>query len=90
MLAQGPLHQTLIANVAAHHRDQFQNSGPDQLALFPETSGRMQLRVTLPPEFPAGDHTVTVEVTSSVNGNDVAYADNVPGSARPADSSCRG
>ncbi|MEY2420306.1 MAG: hypothetical protein QOI95_373 [Acidimicrobiaceae bacterium] len=48
---------------------------PAQLALFPETNGRIQLRVTLPPEFPAGDHTVTVEVTSSVNRQDVAYAD---------------
>ena len=50
-------------------------STPAQLALFPETNGRIQLRITLPPEFPAGDHTVTVEVTSSVNRQDVAYAD---------------
>jgi len=50
-------------------------STPAQLALFPETNGRLQLRITLPPEFPAGDHTVTVEVTSSVNRQDVAYAD---------------
>jgi hypothetical protein len=50
-------------------------STPAQLALFPETNGRLQLRVTLPPEFPAGDHTVTVEVTSSVNRQDVAFAD---------------
>ena len=50
-------------------------STPAQLALFPETNGRIQLRITLPAEFPAGDHTVTVEVTSSVNRQDVAYAD---------------
>jgi hypothetical protein len=50
-------------------------ASPDQLALFPETNGRMQLRVTLPAEFPAGEHTVTVEVTSSVNVNDIVYAD---------------
>src|ERR1700712_1996542 len=50
-------------------------STPAQLALFPETNGRIQLRITLPPEFPAGDHTVTVEVTSSVNHQDVVFAD---------------
>lgn len=50
-------------------------STPGQLALFPETNGRIQLRVALPPEFPAGDHTVTVEVASSVDPQDVAFAD---------------
>ncbi|MDQ1395091.1 MAG: hypothetical protein QOG64_350 [Acidimicrobiaceae bacterium] len=41
-------------------------SQPAQLALFPDSSGRMTLRIGVPPEFPAGTHTVTVEVTSSV------------------------
>jgi hypothetical protein len=50
-------------------------STPAQLALFPDTNGRIQLRISLPPEFPAGDHTVTVEVTSSVNRQDIAYAE---------------
>ena len=36
------------------------SSSPTQLALFPETSGRLQLQIALPPEFPAGTHVVTV------------------------------
>jgi hypothetical protein len=51
------------------------SSTPAQLALFPETNGRIQLRIALPPEFPAGAHTVAVEVMSSVNRQDIAYAD---------------
>src|SRR3954468_22489863 len=51
------------------------SSTPAQLALFPETNGRIQLRIVLPPELPAADRTVAVEVTSSVNRQDVAYAD---------------
>jgi hypothetical protein len=50
-------------------------STPAQLALFPETSGRLQLRVTLPPEFPAGTHVLTVEITSSVDPTKTAFAD---------------
>src|SRR6478752_389407 len=51
------------------------SSVPPQLALFPDTSGRLQLEVTLPPEFPAGPHTVTVEVVSSVDPSNSAAAD---------------
>jgi len=50
-------------------------ASPPQLALFPETSGRLQLRVSLPPEFPAGTHVLTVEVSSSVDPTSAAYAD---------------
>jgi hypothetical protein len=51
------------------------SANPGQLALFPDTDGRIQLRITLPLEFPAGTHVVTVEVSSSVDPQDVAFAD---------------
>src|SRR6476620_1151533 len=50
-------------------------SNPTQLALFPETSGRLQLRINLPPGSPAGTHVVTVEATSSADPTNAAYAD---------------
>jgi hypothetical protein len=50
-------------------------SSPDQLALFPDTSGRLQLRVTLPAEFPAGTHVFPVEVVSSVDPSSTGSAD---------------
>src|SRR4051794_27476905 len=46
---------------------------PPQLALFPDTTGLVNLTVTLPPEFPAGTHELGVEVVSSVSG-EVEYA----------------
>src|SRR5262245_11125549 len=50
-------------------------STPPQLALFPDTSGRLQLEVTLPQDFPAGSHTVTVEIASSVDPANSAAAE---------------
>src|SRR5579885_1541458 len=46
---------------------------PPQLALFPDTTGIVHLRVTIPPEFPAGRHEIGVDVSSSVTG-EAAYA----------------
>src|SRR4051812_32569837 len=54
--------------------DRWVTSQPAQLALFPDTSGRIVLRIALPPEYPAGTHQMTVEVASSVNGAEVQRA----------------
>ncbi|HET9076673.1 MAG TPA: carboxypeptidase regulatory-like domain-containing protein [Acidimicrobiales bacterium] len=39
---------------------------PSLLALFPDASGQLTLTLTVDRHFPAGDHLVTVEVSSSV------------------------
>lgn len=44
---------------------------PARLALFPDTSGEIVLRIEIPPEFPAGVHPLAVEVVSSVPPIDV-------------------
>lgn len=51
--------------------DQWVRRRPLRLALFPDTSGIIELRLEIPPEFPAGIHPVAVEVTSSVPPIDV-------------------
>lgn len=48
---------------------------PLQLALFPQTSGRIKLHLSIPPEFPAGQHVITVETVSSVPGGLPAHAE---------------
>ena len=50
---------------------QWVKSRPGRLALFPDTAGTIELRITVPEEFPAGTHAVAVEVTSSVDPLDV-------------------
>lgn len=50
---------------------QWVKARPGRLALFPDTDGTVELRITVPDEFPAGTHTVAVEVTSSVDPLDV-------------------
>src|SRR3954469_4032943 len=41
----------------------------DQLALFPDSSGSLVLRLTPPLEYPAGNHRLTVQLTSVVTGD---------------------
>src|SRR5256714_15025877 len=48
---------------------------PRQLALFPDSSGRLLMRIALPTEYPAGTHRVTVEVASSVATGPPEYVD---------------
>ena len=50
---------------------QWVKARPGRLALFPDTAGTIELRLTVPEEFPAGTHVVAVEVTSSVDPLDV-------------------
>jgi hypothetical protein len=50
-------------------------SHPIQLALLPQTSGRLRLRAHIPPEFPAGRHLITVEVRSAVPDGGVERCD---------------
>ena len=50
---------------------QWVKARPGRLALFPDTAGTIDLRLTIPEEFPAGTHAVAVEVTSSVDPMDV-------------------
>jgi hypothetical protein len=50
---------------------QWVKARPGRLALFPDTAGTIELRLTVPEEFPAGSHTVAVEVTSSVDPLDI-------------------
>src|SRR5437588_8797312 len=48
---------------------------PRQLALFPDSSGRLMMRIALPTEYPAGTHRVTVEVASAVETSPPEYVD---------------
>ena len=40
---------------------------PDYIALFPDASDELRLRVRLPESFPAGDHSLQIEVASDVD-----------------------
>lgn len=46
---------------------------PPQLALFPDTSGTIALHLDVPPEFPAGEHELSVELSSSVDPSATTY-----------------
>lgn len=50
-------------------------SRPPLLPLFPEATGRLALSLGLPPTFPAGRHPLTVELSSSIEGEPPAHAD---------------
>src|SRR5690606_7655094 len=47
-------------------------SDPHRLPLFPGSEGTLSLAVTLPEAFPAGDHSIPVEVRSTTNPDQVA------------------
>jgi hypothetical protein len=50
---------------------QWVRARPSRLALFPDTAGEIALRIEVPPEFPAGVHSLAVEVASSVPPVDI-------------------
>ncbi|AZI58015.1 carboxypeptidase regulatory-like domain-containing protein [Nakamurella antarctica] len=50
-------------------------SYPLVLPLFPDSTGRMVLTLTLPASFPAGRHPLSVEVKSRTRDTDASYTD---------------
>ena len=50
-------------------------SDPPVLPLFPESSGRLVLTLTLPSDFPAGRHPLSVEVQSRTVDSSASYTD---------------
>src|SRR5262245_43546793 len=48
-------------------------SEPATLSLFPDESGRIELLITFPREFPAGRHLLIVEVSSRVPGGQFVH-----------------
>ena len=48
---------------------------PARLPLFPGAEGTVTLVIRLPPSFPAGDHSIPIEVRSTTNPDDVARVD---------------
>ncbi|QDB79136.1 carboxypeptidase regulatory-like domain-containing protein [Georgenia wutianyii] len=60
-------------------------TSPPVLALFPDATGRIDVRITVPDTFPAGTHPVTVEVDGQAPGSVPAHHDlDVVVGARPA------
>ncbi len=47
-------------------------SDPPRLPLFPGTEGTIALTITLPEAFPAGDHSIPLELTSATKPDEVA------------------
>ncbi len=54
---------------------QHVKSYPSVLPLFPDSTGRMVLTLSLPTTFPAGRHPLSVEVTSRTESTGSSYAD---------------
>jgi 5-hydroxyisourate hydrolase-like protein (transthyretin family) len=48
---------------------------PARLPLFPGAEGTVTLIIRLPPSFPAGDHSIPIEVRSTTNPDDVTRVD---------------
>ena len=68
----------VIAGITAHVRGldhSWVRSEPEQLALFPESSGLLLLHLDLPPEMPAGRHDLVVELLSSTDPTDTALVE---------------
>jgi len=60
-------------------------ASPPVLALFPDATGRIDVRIALPETFPAGTHPVTVRVAGQAPGSVPAHHDlDVVVDARPA------
>lgn len=68
----GEVIDSVTSRVVGHPFDATQS--PPQLSLFPDSGDRLSVRFVVPDEFPAGSHTVPIEIASTFQ-QDVALAE---------------